>query len=104
MQIKGDYCLIISLFVVVVQSLSHVQLFATPWTEARQASLSFTICQSLLKLMSIELAMPSLYYMWKKKKKACIVLKLGSILESLGNLKTSRRLISTPSDADVIDE
>ena len=68
MQIKGDYCLIISLFVVVVQSLSHVQLFATPWTEARQTSLSFTISQSLLKLMSIELAMPSLYYMWKKKK------------------------------------
>ena len=39
---------------VVVQSLSRVQLFATPWTVARQASLSFTISQSLLKLMSIE--------------------------------------------------
>ena len=34
------------------QSLSRVQLFATPWTAARQASLSFTISQSLLKLMS----------------------------------------------------
>ena len=42
----------------VVQSLSHVQLFATPWTAAHQASLSFTISQSLLKLMSIELMMP----------------------------------------------
>ena len=42
-----------------VQSLSHVQLFATPWTVSRQASLSFTISQSLLKLMSIELVMPS---------------------------------------------
>ena len=31
----------------------HVQLFATPWTEARQASLSFTISQSLCKLMSL---------------------------------------------------
>ena len=41
-------------FVVVVQSISHVQLFATPWTAACQASLSFTIAQSLLKLMSIE--------------------------------------------------
>ena len=42
-----------------VQSLSHVQLFATPWTVARQASLSITNSQSLFKLMSIELAMPS---------------------------------------------
>ena len=37
-----------------VQSLSHVWLFATPWTAARQASLSITNFQSLLKLMSIE--------------------------------------------------
>ena len=44
---------------VVVQSLSCVQLFVTPWIAARQASLSFTISQSLLKFMSIELAMPS---------------------------------------------
>ena len=45
--------------VVLVQSLSCVQLFVTPWTVARQASLSFTICWSLLKLMSIELVMLS---------------------------------------------
>ena len=38
-----------------VQSLSHVQLFVTPWTAACQASLSFTVSQSLLKLMSIKL-------------------------------------------------
>ena len=42
-----------------VQSLSRVWLFATPWTEARQASLSITNSQSLLKLMSIALVMPS---------------------------------------------
>ena len=42
-----------------VQLLSHVQLFATPWTAARQASLSVTNFRSLLKLMSIELVMPS---------------------------------------------
>ena len=42
-----------------VQSLSHVRLFATPWTAACQASLSFTNSQSLLKLMSIALVMPS---------------------------------------------
>ena len=41
-----------------VQWLSRVQLFATPWTAARQASLSFTNSQSLSKHMSIELVMP----------------------------------------------
>ena len=48
-----------STFVIVLQSLSRVWLFATPWTATRQASLSFTISRSLLKLMSIELVMPS---------------------------------------------
>ena len=43
----------------VVQSLSCVQLFATPWTAAHQASLSFVIFRNLLKLMSIELVMLS---------------------------------------------
>ena len=43
----------------VVQSLSYVPLFAPPWTVARQASLSFAIPQSSLKLMSIESVMPS---------------------------------------------
>ena len=42
-----------------VQSLSHVRLFATPWIAARQASLSITNSQSLLKLMSIKSVMPS---------------------------------------------
>ena len=42
-----------------VKLLSHVQLFATPWTAARQASLSITNSQSLLKPMSIESVMPS---------------------------------------------
>ena len=42
-----------------VQSLSRVRLFATPWTAARQASLSVANSQSLPKLMSIESVMPS---------------------------------------------
>ena len=42
-----------------VQLLSRIQLFVTPWTVARQASLSMTNSCSLLKLMSIELVMPS---------------------------------------------
>ena len=43
----------------VVQSLSNVQLFATPWLATLQASLSFTISQSLFKLISIESVIPS---------------------------------------------
>ena len=45
--------------IVAVQSVSLVRLFVTPWTVALQASLSFTISWSLLKFMSIELAMLS---------------------------------------------
>ena len=47
------------LLFIVIQSLSHVQYFVTPWTAAFQVSLSFTVSQSLLKLMSIELVMSS---------------------------------------------
>ena len=49
----------LQLQVVSVQSLSHVQLFATPRTKACQASLSFTVSRRLLRLTSIELMMPS---------------------------------------------
>ena len=50
---------LLSNFLFIFQLYTHVQLFATPWTEALQASLSFTISWSLLKLMSIESVMPS---------------------------------------------
>ena len=46
----------------VVVPLSCVRLFVTPWTAARQASLSITKSQSLLKLMSIEPVMPSNHF------------------------------------------
>ena len=52
-----DFCFPLS-----VQLLSHVQLFATPWTEACQASLSITNSWSLLKLMLIESVMPSNHF------------------------------------------
>ena len=62
------FCFIINILlgtfiwlIVVVQLLSCVWLFATPWPAARQAFLSFTISQSLLKLMSIKSVMPSNY-------------------------------------------
>ena len=50
---------VVSVQFISVQLLSHVQLFVTPWTVARQASLFITNSQSLLKLMSIELVMSS---------------------------------------------
>ena len=57
----NNHCFFIACFasVVVVQLLSPVQLFVTPWIAAHQASLSFSISWSLLKLMSIELVMLS---------------------------------------------
>ena len=48
------HCFVYYSFVSSVQSLSHVQLFVTPWTTAHQASLSITNSLSLLKFMSIE--------------------------------------------------
>ena len=60
-----------------VQSLCHVWLFATPWTAARQASLSITNSWSLLKLMSIELVMPSSHF------SLCHLLLLPSIFPSI---------------------
>ena len=61
----------------VVQSLSHVWLFSTPWTAAHQASLSFNIFWSLLKLMSIESVMPSNHFI------LCRLLLLPSIFPSI---------------------
>ena len=57
--VATDWNVVMLLFVIVVQSLSCVRLSATPWTEACQACLSFTISWSLLKLMSIESMVPS---------------------------------------------
>ena len=60
-----------------VQLLSHIWLFATPWTATCQASLSFTISRSLLKLMSIKSVMPSNHLI------LCPLLLLPSILSSI---------------------
>ena len=61
-----------------VQLLSHVWLFATPWTAARQASLSITNSRNLPKLMSIELVMPSNHL-----NLCCPLLLLPSIFPSI---------------------
>ena len=57
-----DLCIVWKQIFVVVQSLSHVQVFATPWTAARQASLSFTVSQNLLRFMSTESTMLSEHF------------------------------------------
>ena len=68
-----------------VQSLSHVRLFLTPQTAARQASLSFTISQSLHKLMSTELVMPSNHLI------LCHPFLLPSMFPSIRETFTSRK-------------
>ena len=65
-------------FIVIVQLLSHVQLFMTPWTAGCQASLSFTITRSLLKLISIESVMSFSYQIL-----CCPLLLLPSIFPSI---------------------
>ena len=78
--------------VVVVQLLSHVQLCATPWTAACQASLSFTISWGLLKLMSIESVIPSNHLTL-----CCPLLPMPSIFPSINVLSNESILhISWP--------
>ena len=60
-----------------MQLLSCVRLFVTPWTAARQASLSFTMSRSLFRFMSVELVMPSNYFI------LCCPLLLSSIFPSI---------------------
>ena len=74
-----------------VHSLSRVWLFATPWTAARQASLSITISQSLLKLLSIELVMPFNHLFL-----CCPLLLLPSIFPSIRVFSESALLIRWP--------
>ena len=66
-----------SIQLISVQSLSHVQFFATPWTAARYASLSITNSQSFLKPMSIESVMPS------NNLTLCDLLLLPSVFPSI---------------------
>ena len=67
-----------TVFVVAVQLLSRVRLFVTPRTAACQASLSFTISRTLLKLMSVELVMSSSHLIL-----CCPLLLLPSVFPSI---------------------
>ena len=86
-----------------VQSLSRVWLFVTPWTAACQASLSFTISQSLLKLISIELVIPSNHLiLWH------LLFLLSSIFPASGSFLMSQLFTSggqstgAPASASVL--
>ena len=70
-----------------VQSLSHVQLFVTPWITAHQASLSITNSRSSLKLMSIESLMPSSHLIL-----CCLLLFLSPIPSSIRVLSSESTL------------
>ena len=72
-----------------IQLLSHIWLIVTPWTTACQASLSFTISQSLLKLMSIESVMPSSHLILY-----CPLLLLPSIFLSIRVFSNSQLFAS----------
>ena len=84
MVVSGDICLE---WKSSVQSLSHVQLFVTPWTAARQASLSITNSRSPPKPMSIELVMPSNHLIL-----CCPLLLLPSIFPSIRNFSNESAL------------
>ena len=71
----------------IVQSLSHVRLFATPWVTTRQVSPSFTISRSLLKLMSTELLMPD-----NNLIPCCPLLLLPSVFASIRVFSTESAL------------
>ena len=75
----------------VVQSLTRVRLFATPWTAACQASLSFAISWSLLKPMSIDLVMPSNHLILSNR---CSLLLLPSIFPSIWVFSSESALCS----------
>ena len=82
-----DYFKSLWCYLVVVQLLSCVQLFATPWTTAHQASLSFTLSQSLLRLIPIKSVMASNHLILCRP-----LLLLPSIFPSIRSFPMSRLL------------
>ena len=79
-----------SIIVVIVESLSYVRLFATPWTAAHQASLSFTNPWNLLKLMSIESVMLSNHLISVVPFSSCLQSFSASVFSSESALRIRR--------------
>ena len=86
--LENAYSLLRHPFVAVVQVPSRIWLFATPWTAACQASLSFTVSQSLVRLTSIELVMPSNHHIL-----CCPLLLMTSIFPNISVLSSETALL-----------
>ena len=80
--------------------LSHVQLFAIPWTTAHQASLSFTISQSLLKFTSIESVMPSNHLILSRP--LLLLLSIFPRIRVFSNELALRQSIAASASASVL--
>ena len=87
---------------VVVQLLSRVQLFVTPWTAVLQASLSFVMSWSLLKLMSAESVMPSIYLILCLPLSSCLQAFPASESFLMSRLFTSCGSIRASASASVL--
>ena len=80
-------------FFVVVQSLSHVRFFVTPWTTAHQASLSFTISHSLLKLMSVGDAIQPSHPLWSPSPPAFNLSQHQGLSQWVSSLHLAARVL-----------
>ena len=78
------------------QSLSHVRFFATLWSRACQASLSFTISQSLFQLMSIASVMPSNHFILQPRNSIC------AYIPKRTESRVSRRYLHTCVHSSII--
>ena len=79
--------------IVAVQLLSWIQLSATPWSAPHQASLSFTISRSLLKLMSIESVMPSKQSLLPSSSPALNFPKRWGLFQSVSSLNQVTKVL-----------
>ena len=86
----------------VVQLLSHVQLFVTPWTASCQASLSITISQTLLKFMSIESVMPSITLCLPASPPALNPSQIQCLFQWVGSLHQVAQNIGASASATVL--
>ena len=85
-----------------VQSFSHIQLFATPWTAAHQASLSITNFWSLFKLMSTELVMPSNYVILFTPFSSCLQSFPALGCFPMSRFKSGGQIIGASASASVL--
>ena len=87
---------------VIVQPLSHVQLFATPWTAAHKASLSFTISQSLLKVHWVSDAIRPSHPLWPPSPPALSLSQYQGLFQWIGSLYQETKVFWTSASSSVL--